>query len=200
MILPAFGSRQSQRIGLLGGSFNPAHEGHLHISLIALKRLRLDAVWWLVAPQNPLKPSKGMADIDTRLANARAMADHPRVVVTDLERRLGTVYTIDSITRLQTVYPRLRFVWLMGADNMVQFPRWSGWTRIMKRVPVAVIARPSYVGHALSGRMAGRFAGNRLPAEAARQLADAPPPAWVFIHGRLHSASATQIRAAAGPS
>ena len=129
MILPAFGSRQSQRIGLLGGSFNPAHEGHLHISLIALKRLRLDAVWWLVAPQNPLKPSKGMADIDTRLANARAMADHPRVVVTDLERRLGTVYTIDSITRLQTVYPRLRFVWLMGADNVVQFPRWSGWNR-----------------------------------------------------------------------
>jgi nicotinate-nucleotide adenylyltransferase len=198
MILPAFGSRLSLRVGLLGGSFNPAHDGHRHISLLAMKRLRLDAVWWLVAPQNPLKPVEGMAPAADRLAGAKAVADHPRIVVSDVEKRLGTIYTLDTVRALRRVYPVMRFVWLMGADNMVQFPRWAGWTGIMNTLPVAVIARPSYGGHALSGRMAVRFASERLPAEDAGSLADTAPPAWVFLHGRLHHASATQIRAAAG--
>lgn len=197
MRLPAFGPNAALRVGLLGGSFNPAHDGHRHISLVALKRLRLDAVWWLVTPQNPLKPVDGMADLDSRVARAAAIARHPRIVVTDIERRLGTIYTVDTVRRLTEVWPRMRFVWLMGADNLAQFPRWAGWNRIVKTLPVAAIARPSYVGHALSGKMPVRYAASRLPEEDAGILADKAPPAWIFLRGRLHPASATQIRKAA---
>lgn len=187
------------RVGLLGGSFNPAHEGHLHISLAALRSLGLDRVWWLVSPQNPLKPAKGMAPHAERLAAARSMARHPRIVVTGIESRLNTRYTADTLVRLARRYPRIRFVWLMGADNLIQIPRWRGWTRIFHSVPVAVLARPTYSRPALSGAAAHRFAWARVSGRRAHLLADLPPPAWTFLFIRRHPASATAIRARKDP-
>jgi nicotinate (nicotinamide) nucleotide adenylyltransferase/ribosome silencing factor RsfS/YbeB/iojap len=179
----------------LGGSFNPAHGGHLHISRLALARLGVDEVWWLVSPQNPLKSSQGMALLADRLAGARhvAAADR-RIRVTDIEARLGSRYTVDTLRRLRRRYPRLAFVWLMGSDILAQLPRWRGWAEIFRLVPIAVFDRPSYSLRALSGPAARRFARHRLPEAAARALAGAPPPAWAFFHTRLDVRSATEIR------
>jgi nicotinate-nucleotide adenylyltransferase len=190
------GMGRHRRIGLLGGSFNPAHGGHLHLSLLALKRLALDEIWWLVSPQNPLKPAGGMAPFAARLELARRVATaHPRIIVSDLESRLGpTRYTADTLTALGHRFSRLRFVWLMGGDNLVQIPRWERWTEIFETVPVAVFARPSYSLKALSGLAAKRFARQRVPVSAARGLAEMKPPAWVFFHTSLDSRSATRIR------
>lgn len=187
-----------QRIGLLGGSFNPAHAGHRAISLAALRRLRLDAVWWLVAPQNPLKTTAGTAPLRTRLAAARAAAAHPRIVVTPLEAVLGTTYTADTIAALAGRFPRVRFVWLMGADNLIQVSRWRRWSAIFATVAVAVFDRPTYALRALAAPAARRFAPWRLPESWAGCLAGRAPPAWVFIRQRLHAESSTRIRAAAG--
>ena len=131
------------RVGLLGGSFNPAHGGHLHVSREALKRLDLDEVWWLVAPQNPLKAVRGMAPFDKRLAGAKRLARDPRIRVLDLERRLGTRYTVDTVAALRRLFPKIRFVWLMGADNLAQIRHWQRWTRIFAALPIAVFARPT---------------------------------------------------------
>jgi nicotinate-nucleotide adenylyltransferase len=184
-----------RRIGLLGGSFNPAHAGHLHISRIALKSLALDAVWWLVSPQNPLKPARGMAPFAARLAQARALAAHPRIRVSDIEGRLGSRYTYATLGELKRRFPRARFVWLMGADNLRQIPRWRRWERIFATVPIAVIDRPGYSFGALSGLAAQRFRGHRRRGGAARRLAEAKPPAWTFIHGVRNPTSATALRA-----
>ena len=181
------------RIGLLGGSFNPAHEGHRAISREALKRLRLDRVWWLVSPQNPLKPTDQTADLEQRLAAARAIADHPRVIVTDLERRIGTRYTVDTLAWL-TRRCRARFVWLIGADNMAQLPRWRRWQRLVRMVPIAVFDREPYSYLALAGRMARAYAGERLVERRAPVLAEYPPPAWVYLRLRRHQVSSTAIR------
>ena len=181
------------RIGLLGGSFNPAHAGHLAISLEALRRLRLDRVWWLVSPQNPLKPSDETADLAQRLAGARAVADHPRVVVTDLERRIGTRYSIDTLDWLMRRC-RARFVWLIGADNLVQLPRWRRWRRLVRMVPIAVFDREPYSYAALAGRMASAHAGARLAERLAPALAECRPPAWVYLRLRRHQASSTALR------
>ena len=186
--------RSGRRIGLLGGSFNPAHEGHREISLQALARLGLDEVWWLVSPQNPLKPVAGMAPVPRRLAEARAVARHPRIRVTDLEARLGTRYTAATLLRLTRRFPGNRFVWLMGADNLAQIDRWRAWQQIFHLVPVAVWARPSYCFRALAAKAARRFAGARLHENAGRLLPATDPPAWVFVHGRLNPLSATAIR------
>ncbi len=183
------------RVGLLGGSFNPAHEGHLHVSLEALKRLRLDRVWWLVSPQNPLKPRAGMAPFADRFASAVAMARHPRIRVLDLERRFGTTYTIDLLRRL-TRWHDHRFVLLMGADNLAQLPRWRHWEEILARVPVAVVVRHPYARVALAGPAAQRLAGARLDAGRASELVERRPPAWVYLKVRPHPASSTAIRAA----
>jgi nicotinate-nucleotide adenylyltransferase len=188
--------RSGRRIGLLGGSFNPAHEGHREISLQALARLGLDEVWWLVSPQNPLKPVAGMAPFARRLAEARAVARHPRIRVTDLEARLGTRHTAATLRRLTRRFPGIRFVWLMGADNLVQIDRWRAWQQIFHLVPVAVWARPSYCFRALAAKAARRFAGARLQENAGRLLPATDPPAWVFVHGRLNPLSATAIRTA----
>lgn len=188
--------RSGRRIGLLGGSFNPAHEGHREISLQALARLGLDEVWWLVSPQNPLKPVAGMAPFARRLAEARAIARHPRIRVTDLEARLGTRHTAATLRRLTRRFPGHRFVWLMGADNLVQIDRWRAWQQIFHLVPVAVWARPSYCFRALAAKAARRFAGARLQENAGRLLPATDPPAWVFVHGRLNPLSATAIRTA----
>jgi nicotinate-nucleotide adenylyltransferase len=191
-----------RRIGLLGGSFNPAHGGHLHLSVIALQRLDLDEVWWLVSPQNPLKPVDGMAPFAARLDQARRVAfGHKRIRVTDLENRLGgSGYTVDTLKTLRRRFPRLRFVWLMGGDNLVQIRRWDRWAEIFRTVPIAVFDRPSYALKALAGLAAQRFARHRLPAGAGRRLAEAKPPAWAFFHTRLDPTSATRIRTEREPT
>ena len=182
------------RIGLLGGSFNPAHDGHLHISQLALKRLRLDEIWWLVSPQNPLKPEAGMAPLGDRLTASRALVQGRRIRVTDIEARLGTRYTVDTVTALRRRFPGVRFVWLIGADNLLELPRWHRWQDLFASVPIAVFARRPYSLRALSGPAAQRFARARLREAAAAGLADRSPPAWVFLHCRTHPASATAIR------
>lgn len=187
--------RRGARIGLLGGSFNPAHEAHRQISLMALARLRLDEVWWLVSPQNPLKPEAGMAPFAERLAGAKAVAQHPRIRVTGIEARLGTVYTAETVLALKRRFPSICFVWLMGADNLIQIDRWKDWQRIFNAVPVAVFARPSYCFRALAAQAAHRFARARIPEGKAGTLARRRPPAWVFVHGRLNPLSASAIRA-----
>jgi nicotinate (nicotinamide) nucleotide adenylyltransferase/ribosome silencing factor RsfS/YbeB/iojap len=180
----------------LGGSFNPAHGGHLHLSLLALERLDLDEVWWLVSPQNPLKPVAGMAPFAARLDQARQVAaGHKRIVVSDLESRLGgSHYTADTLQALRGRFPRLRFVWLVGADNLVQLRRWERWGEIFRTVAIAAFDRPSYSLKALAGLPARRFSRHRVPISAARRLAEMKPPAWVFFHSRLDTSSATRIR------
>jgi nicotinate-nucleotide adenylyltransferase len=185
-----------RRIGLLGGSFNPAHAGHRHISLQALKALGLQEIWWLVSPQNPLKPRAGMAPFAERMKNARAAAGgHPRIKVTNLESRLGTRFTADTVAALRRHYPRDRFVWLMGADNLAQIPAWQDWTRIFTELSIAVFDRPSYSFKALSGKAARRYARYRVAPGRAKRLVGRKPPAWAFLYIPLHRASATAIRA-----
>lgn len=183
-------------VGLLGGSFNPAHDGHRHISLYALKALGLDRVWWLVSPQNPLKPAAGMAGLAERIAEAQQVAAHPRIEVTGIEQSLGTRYTVDTLHELTKRFPKTRFVWLMGADNLRQIPRWRGWQRIFRMVPVAVLARPAYSLNALNGKAAQRFARRRVDVHGVKGLARRRRPAWVFLRNPLHPASATAIRQA----
>ncbi|MGQ9366883.1 nicotinate-nucleotide adenylyltransferase [Azospirillum sp. ST 5-10] len=184
------------RVGLLGGSFNPAHAGHRHISVYALRRLRLDQVWWLVSPQNPLKSAADMGTLAERLASARAAARHPRIVPTALECDLGTRYTADTLAELTRRFPRTRFVWLMGADNLRQIPRWQHWTKIFRMVPIAVFSRPTYSLSALGGVAARRYARRRVSEQRVRELAVMAPPAWAFLRNPLHPASATAIRRA----
>ncbi len=182
------------RIGLLGGSFDPAHDGHVLITREALRRFRLDRVWWLVSPGNPLK-AHGPSALAARMARARALLDDPRVVVTDLEARLGTRLTADAIAALQARWPGVRFVWLMGADNLIQFDRWTRWREIAARVPIGVLARPGARGPARHARAAAILRAARLPEARAAELADHPPPAWVMVNIPMSDASSTAIRA-----
>ena len=183
-------------IGLLGGSFNPAHEGHRYISVKALKALGLDEVWWMVSPQNPLKPERGMAPFSKRIEAARKLAHHPRIKVTGIERHLGTRYTADTLRALKKRLPRGRFVWLMGADNLIQIPHWEEWASIFEAVPIAVFDRPTYSLKARGSKAAQRFRRARISQRRARCLPWMRPPAWVFLGGRTNPASATSIRAA----
>jgi len=180
----------------LGGSFNPAHRGHLHLSLLALQHLALDEVWWLVSPQNPLKPVAGMAPFALRVEQARRVAaGYRRIAVSDIESRLGgSYYTADTVKVLCRRYPRWRFVWLMGADNLEQLRRWERWDEIFQTVAIAVFDRPSHALKALAGLPARRYARRRLPMSAARRLAEIRPPAWVFFDTPLDPSSATRIR------
>jgi nicotinate-nucleotide adenylyltransferase len=195
----ALGHPVPRRVGLLGGSFNPAHAGHLHISREALKRLKLDEVWWLVAPQNPIKPVRGMAPLAKRLAAARRLARDPRIRVLDIEARLGTRYTIDTVTALQRFFPRTRFIFVMGADLLAQMRHWQRWPEIFSRLPIAVLARPTYCLRGLAELAAQRFAHRRVASAAARDLASLDPPAWVFLPIKLDVSSATEIRSHAAP-
>lgn len=185
-------------MGLLGGSFNPAHAGHLHIARLALQRLRLDQVWLLVSPGNPLKEAAGMAPLPDRLASAARIADGRRIVATGIEARLHTRYTFDTLRALRRRFPRVRFVWLMGADNLVQLPRWQHWEDIARTVPFAVMPRPSYNQRALAGQAAHRLRPALLPARAAPALASRPAPAWTFLPARQNPLSATALRANGG--
>jgi len=194
--VPFHGDRRGTRIGLLGGSFNPAHQGHRHVAELAMRRLRLDQVWLLVSPGNPLKPVQGMAPFAERLASARRVADGRRVVATAIEWALGTRYTVDTLRELRRRFPRARFVWLMGADNLIQFPRWRGWLAIADAMPFAVLPRPGYNHRALAGCAATRLAAARLPARSGALLPQRRPPAWIFLPVPQHAASASAIRAA----
>ena len=197
-MIPGALALRGRRIGLLGGSFNPAHDGHRHISLAALRSLGLDQVWWLVSPQNPLKPRDNMAAMETRAARAQIVANHRQIRVTTLEAQLATTYTAKTLAALRIRLPATRFVWLMGADNLSQLPQWQQWARIPTQMPIAVFARQPYDFKALAGAAAHRLASHRLPARAARTLLAQTPPAWVFLPIAPHPASATRIRAAGG--
>ncbi|HSF64543.1 MAG TPA: nicotinate-nucleotide adenylyltransferase [Paracoccaceae bacterium] len=185
---------RGQVIGLLGGSFDPAHEGHAHITREALKRFGLDAVWWLVSPGNPLK-TRGPAPLADRMARARAVMRHPRVTVTDIEARLGTRYTAQTLRALQARYPGVRFVWLMGADNLAQFHRWDRWRRIIEGVPLGVLARPGSLTPARLSRAARAYPQARLPQGAAPALGRHPAPAWCLVNLPMVDQSSSAIRA-----
>jgi len=190
-------------VGLLGGSFNPAHEGHLHLTRMCLKALALDRIWWLVSPQNPLKSASGMAPLSTRMKDAEelvARSGDPRIVVTDIETRLGTRFTIDTIRALKAHHPDIRFVWLMGADNMLQLPRWAKWRDLTREIAMAVYPRPGFTLKARLSPAATMLKGMTLDQSDAALLARATPPALVFLEGPEHAASATSIRAARGES
>ena len=180
-------------IGLLGGSFDPAHEGHVHITKEALKRFRLDRVWWLVSPGNPLK-TEGPAPIDRRIAAARAVMDHPRVTITDIETRLGTRYTAETLSALRRAYPGVNFIWLMGADNLRQFHKWDNWHAIMGAVPVGVLARPGSRTDARVSKAASIYAKQRLPGRYARDLSRHGAPVWCFANMPMNDTSSTEIR------
>jgi nicotinate-nucleotide adenylyltransferase len=179
---------------LLGGSFNPAHAGHRQIADLARRRLRLDQVWLLVSPGNPLKPRRGMAPMRRRLAGARAIADGRRVVATSVESALGTRYTADTLRLLRRRFPRVRFVWLMGADILLQLPHWRRWREILGTIAVAVLPRPGYTAAALRGQAAQMMRHCRRRGEAAVSV-PGNAPAWVFLHGPENPISATAIRA-----
>ena len=178
----------------MGGSFNPAHAGHFHIATQAIRRLGLDQVWWLVSPQNPLKPVADMAGLAERLASARKAGRHPKIVPTTLETALGTRYTVDTLAALKRRFPNTKFVWIMGSDNLVQLPRWRAWTLLLGMVPVAILPRAAYSLLALGGKAAQRFARHRVGPGRARGLAGMIPPAWTALGGPRHPGSATAIR------
>lgn len=190
---PTIEPQPALRVGLLGGSFNPAHEGHRTISIEALRRLRLDRIWWLVSPQNPLKPRAGMAPLAQRLATAREVARHPRIQVLDLEQKFGTGYTVDLIRRLRQ-WTGYHFVMLLGADNLGQLPRWRHWGELVRSVGIAVAERQPYSYPSLVGAAASRLAMARLPPERAPEVAMRAAPAWTFLRMRPHPASSTEIR------
>ena len=184
------------RTGLLGGSFNPAHRGHRHVSLAALDALGLDEIWWLVSPGNPLKAKQGMAPLRARLASARRAARGAPIRVTAIERTLGTIYTADTLARLVRRFPKRRFIWLMGADNLAQFHRWRDWRKVAALVPIAVVTRPGYDGAALKAPAWGWLRRFVRPAAMARTWTMWRPPALVLLSLPPDPTSATALRAA----
>ena len=183
-----------QVIGLLGGSFDPAHDGHVHITREAMRRFGLTHVWWLVSPGNPLK-ARQPAPMADRIRRARQEMQHPRVVVTDIESRLGTRYTAETLNRLVQLYPATRFVWLMGADNLVQFDQWQDWHWIMENIPVGVLARPGDRISARTSRAAQHYRRFRLAASASILLGRSDAPCWCFVNVPMVSLSSTALRA-----
>lgn len=188
---------RGMRIGLLGGSFNPAHAGHLHISTQAIMRLGLDAIWWLVSPQNPLKSSRDMAAQNIRLAAARLVEHHPRIVATDIEARLGTVLTVETLPKIRDLHPSARFIWLMGEDNLQQFHRWARWQDITRSMPIAVFCRPGYSHTRWSAPVLGALRRAICPAGRQRGWAGRSCPVLVMLNQPRHGASASAIRKAA---
>lgn len=186
--------RAGMRVGLLGGSFDPPHAGHLHISKEALRRFGLDRVWWLVSPGNPLK-RHGPAPLIERLAAARALVDHPAICITGFEARVGTRYTAETLKALRHTCPGVLFTWLMGADNLVQFHRWERWRWIMRTVPIGVLARPGLRLAAQTSVAARAFRHARLPAAQSRRLGGAEAPAWCFVNMPMIDLSSSAIRA-----
>tara|TARA_R110002110_G_scaffold12704_8_gene60654 strand:- start:2120 stop:2722 length:603 start_codon:yes stop_codon:yes gene_type:complete len=186
------------KVGLLGGSFNPAHEGHLHVSRMCMRALGLDRVWWLVSPRNPLKSGAGMAPFEKRLASAGAMARDPRICVSDIETRLGTRYTIDTLRALKARFPGVLFVWLMGADNMIELPEWARWRDITATVPIAIYPRPGFTLKARLSPAATALRDRTTDSADASLLPFLEPPALVFLDGPESPLSATSIRRKGG--
>ena len=191
-----FDLKPGMRVGLFGGSFNPAHEGHAHVAETALRRLGLDRVIWLVSPQNPLKPTHETAALTRRLYGTQRYAQGPSMIVSDAETRIGSLYTIDTLRVLKARFPGVCFVWIMGADSLATFHRWRGWTQIMRETPVAVIARPGTAIRSRFSPAARRFAFARIPSSAAGALACREPPAWVYLRAPLNFTSSTALRRA----
>jgi nicotinate-nucleotide adenylyltransferase len=186
-----------QAIGLLGGSFNPPHVAHLMISEAALKRLGLDKVWWLVSPGNPLKRRVGTMPLGERMVLCRGVAKNPHIVVTDFEKNLQTPYTASTLAFLKARSPLVRFVWIMGADNLATFDRWQRWREIFTMVPIVVVDRPGWRMKALASKAARAFATARVPEADAPGLTLRPAPAWTFLSGPLSHLSSTALRARA---
>lgn len=182
------------RIGLFGGSFNPAHAGHRMASLTALRRLQLDRVWWLVTPGNPLKDNHALPPLRQRIATARTLAGHGRIQITGIEARLRTRYTADTLRALKRRCPGVRFVWIMGSDNLASFHRWNEWRTIARMMPIAVIDRPGSTHRAVASPAANWLARWRLPENQAAALPLHGPPAWIFLHGKRSDLSSTYLR------
>lgn len=188
---------RGQRIGLFGGSFNPPHDGHRTASLVALKRLQLDWVWWLVSPGNPLKDVSDLPPVAERMAAAQAIAAHPKIVVTGFEEKLGSPFTCDTVAAITSRCPDVHFVWLMGADSFADFHHWKNWKDIANTVPLAIVDRPGSTLRATQAQAAATLSAGRLDEREAASLATTPPPAYVFLHGPRSPLSSTQLRAAA---
>jgi nicotinate-nucleotide adenylyltransferase len=182
------------RIGLYGGSFNPPHAGHRHVGLMALRRLALDRLWWLVTPGNPLKDRAGLPPTTARIAAAQACAHDPRIVATGLEEQIGSYYTLETVRFLERRCPGVRFVWIMGADSLASFQRWRGWREIAETLPMAVVDRPGWTLKATRSRAAVALAPYRWDETDAALIAAAAPPAWVFLHGPRSFLSSTELR------
>lgn len=195
--LPPSGA--GQRIGLYGGSFNPAHDGHRHVSLIALTRLRLDLIWWLVTPGNPLKDTQALPPLTERMAAAARIARHSRLMVTGVEAELGTRYSADLVARLTARLADRRFVWIMGSDNLAGFHLWDRWQAIAGTVPIAAINRPGWLTAPLNARMAHAMRDWRLPETAAVRLADYRAPAWIHLTAPRTAVASTMLRAGRAP-
>ncbi len=187
-------SAAGMRIGLFGGSFNPPHDGHRLVSRESLKRLGLDAVWWLVTPGNPLKDHDELAPLPDRVAAARRLVDHPRVRVTGFEAAHGFTYTYQTLDFLVRALPDRQFVWIMGADSLSSFHRWERWEEIFHLMPIAIYVRPGSTRTAPFSKAATRYAFARLDETDASLLATSPAPAWVFLHGLMSTLSSTQLR------
>jgi len=188
------GNLSGKKIGLLGGSFNPAHGAHLEISLVALEKMNLDAVWWLVSPQNPLKSAAEMAALKDRMAYARTVGIDPRIYVTDIEQKLNTHYTVDTLIQITSLLPDTEFVWLMGADNLAQFSKWKDWKKIAQTVVFAIFDRPGYSDAIKMSDAAAYFRDKKIPSGQAAELSSLKPPAWTFIRDTKNPLSSTEIR------
>lgn len=187
-------SAPGMRIGLFGGSFNPAHNGHRLVSRQALKRLNLDAIWWLVTPGNPLKDHGDLKPLAERIAAARQLASHPKVRVTGFEAKHGFKYSYDTLAYLKQTLPGRKFVWIMGADNLVGFHKWDRWQDMAKLMPIAVYVRPGATHSAPFAPAAQAMAQWRIDESDAAHFADLPAPAWIYLHGIMSDLSSTQLR------
>lgn len=194
VLRPGFALAPGMRVGLYGGSFNPAHEGHAHVAETARRRLRLDRVIWLVSPQNPLKSTRETASLADRMAGARKVARGRGMIVSDVETLIGTQYTIDTLRVLKARFPGVKFVWIMGADSLATFHRWRGWTQIMREVPVAVVSRPWISLKSRFSPAARRFASARAHSAQAALLPGSKTPRWTFLRGPLNFQSSTALR------
>ena len=184
-----------QRIGLMGGTFNPPHEGHLICAVTALRRLQLDQLWWMVTPGNPLKSGEGLPSLHARMAASRRLATDPRIKVTGFEAALASPYTYATLRYVTRRLPGVHFVWVMGADNLAGFDRWQRWRDIARLVPMAVVDRPGWRLKALASPAAGSLARFRVPETLSAGLARMTPPAWTLLSTRLSEASSTALRA-----
>ena len=184
------------RIGLFGGTFDPPHTAHRSACLLAMKRIGLDRVWWLVTPGNPLKDTHALASLQSRVVAAQTLAHHPRIDITDLEARIGTRYTYETISYLVRRCPHVRFVWIMGADNLRSFHRWQRWRDIARLVPIAVVDRLGPSLYAIAGVAGQALAYARIPEWAAKTLPERKPPAWIYLHGLKSPLSSTALRTA----